>query len=214
MTAKLGTEDLLRILRQQGAEFPYLTIKEHPHHPAERGIFTQQSNNEAESEPFTSIIPMGTCVMRIPWHMLITVELAKQESVVCRAMHRVETSLDGDGLDIAAPMHAYIAAFLLEDRRLNPCSRFRAYYDTLPQSLPHLPLFWPENQQLHSLLSSSFVSQQASDLLNHHRISSSFLPVRSNRCLSIPLYYLAVVVDGNVTIRLSIDEQLYGMITM
>jgi len=162
MTSKLGTEDLLRILREEGAEFPYLTIREHPDHPAERGVYTQQSTNEAGSERFTSIIPMGTCVMRIPWHMLITVEMAKQESVVCRAMHRAETS--PSGLDIAAPMHAYIAAFLLEDRRLNPSSRFRAYYDTLPQSLSHLPLFWPESQ-LHALLFSSFVSQQASDRL-------------------------------------------------
>jgi hypothetical protein len=171
MTSKLGTEDLMRILRHEGAEFPYLTVKEHPNHPAERGIFTQQqSNNETDSEPF--LIPMGTIVMRIPWHMLITAELAKQESVVCRAMHRVETSVDG--LDIAAPMHAYIAAFLLEDRRLNPCSRFHAYYDTLPQSLPHIPLFWPE-KQLHSLLSSSFVSQQVSGLLTHH-ISPLSLP--------------------------------------
>jgi hypothetical protein len=159
--AKLGTEDLLRVLRDEGAEFPYLTINEQPDHPDERGVFTQQSTDETDSNRFTSIIPMGTCVMRIPWHMLITVELAKQESTVCRAMHRVEISTDS-GLDIAAPMHAYIAAFLLEDRRHNACSRFRAYYDTLPQTLSHLPLFWPVSQ-LHALLSSSFVSQQASN---------------------------------------------------
>ena len=161
MTTKLGTEDLLRVLREEGAEFPYLTIHQHPDNPAERGVFTQQktTTNEIDSQLDTSIIPMGTCVMRIPRHMLITVELAKRESVVCQVMHRVETSL---GLDIAAPMHAYIAVFLLEDRRLNPGSRFRAYYDTLPQSLPQLPLFWPESQ-LHSLLSSSFVSQQVTD---------------------------------------------------
>ena len=149
----------------EGAEFPYLTIKEQPNNPNERGVFTQQKQsniNETDSRlpPFTSIIPMGTCVMRIPWHMLITVELAKQESLVCRAMHHEEKN---GYLDIAVPMHAYIAAFLLEDRRLNTCSRFRSYYDTLPQSLPHLPLFWPESQ-LNSLLSSSFVSQQVSDL--------------------------------------------------
>ena len=178
MTAKLGTEDLLRVLREEGAEFPYLTITQHPHNPAERGVFTQRSTNETDGKPFTSIIPMGTCVMRIPLHMLITVELAKQESVVCRAMHRVEMSLDG-GLDIAAPMHAYIAVFLLEDRRLNPCSRFRAYYDTLPHSLSHLPLFWPESQ-LNSLMSSSFVSQQVSDRQNRPTLISSRALSHSN----------------------------------
>lgn len=61
------------------------------------------------------------------------------------------------GLDMSAPMHCYLAAFILEDR-LNPSSRFLPYYNSLPLVLPHIPLFWSDDD-LH-YLSGSFVYRQ------------------------------------------------------
>jgi hypothetical protein len=61
------------------------------------------------------------------------------------------------GLDMSAPMHCYLAAFILEDR-LNPSSRFLPYYNSLPLVLPHIPLFW-SNDDLHHL-HGSFVYLQ------------------------------------------------------
>ena len=158
--APLTTDDLLKVLVDHGAEFPLLEIRgcTGPD-DEERGVYVRTSPDD------TSPVPMGTAVLRIPWHMLITVEVAQRESEFGRRLRAAEEAPDGVGLDIAAASHGYIAAFLLEDRKFNyPTSRFSAYYDTLPQRLPHLPLFWAESE-LRALLGTSFVFQQVVDRL-------------------------------------------------
>jgi hypothetical protein len=66
------------------------------------------------------------------------------------------------GLDMSAPMHGYLAAFILEDR-LNPDSRFLPYYDTLPLALPHIPIFWSKKDL--QCLYGSFLYQQVIERL-------------------------------------------------
>ena len=75
---------------------------------------------------------------------------------------------DGDrvvvaGIDVSSIAHNYLACFILEDYKAGAeNSPFRAYYDTLPSTLPHIPLFWCD-ECLHALIGGSYVYRQVLD---------------------------------------------------
>jgi hypothetical protein len=72
--------------------------------------------------------------------------------------------VDVAGIDLSSLPHAYLASFILEDRKRSDGteSRFRAYYRSLPQALPHIPLFWCD-VCLCDLTGGSYVYRQVLD---------------------------------------------------
>ena len=45
-----------------------------------------------------------------------------------------------------APRHVYLAIFLLQDQSNSTSSFFTPYYETLPQELNHMPIFWKKDE--------------------------------------------------------------------
>ncbi len=81
----------------------------------------------------TRDIAKGNTVIAVPSHILISRELAMASAIGQRLLAS-GVVLNSDD--------TFLAAFLLQERD-NQHSTFRPYLDTLPESFPHIPLFWP-----------------------------------------------------------------------
>ncbi|MET0401640.1 MAG: SET domain-containing histone-lysine N-methyltransferase [Cystobacter sp.] len=133
--------NLLRWLEQGGGHFPKVRLIRHE--DGERSAIAQAA------------IAPGEVVMKIPSTHLFTVEQAR-ESEIGQALRE---KLDPDNLDL------YLASFLLQERERED-SFWKPYIDSLPESYPHLPLFFDEAEhaQLKGSLVLSLVTFQAQSL--------------------------------------------------
>ncbi|RUO88780.1 SET domain-containing protein-lysine N-methyltransferase [Corallococcus sp. AB018] len=121
--------------RQAGASFPKLWVGHLE--GDERGVFAKVP------------IAAGEEVLRVPRACLVTLDVARASDI-------------GRLIDAHAPdtsEECYLAAFLLQEKERED-SAWKPYLDVLPQSFPHLPLFF-DAQELSLLQGSSALREVA-----------------------------------------------------
>lgn len=168
---------LLRWLEEGGARFPKLRI-------------TVQENGERAviaREPITT----GETVVTLPKSHLITQTLARGSEL--GRLLQSEVNPDNEEM--------YLALFLLEEKH-KPDSFWRPYIDSLPESFPHLPLFFDEQEQ--ALLQGSFLMQ----LLVFQ--AQSFQQEYALLCQKVP-GFSRYTAQEFVWARLSVSSRVFGL---
>ena len=108
-------------------------------------------SNEMRSVHATTPIPPQTTCVSIPKSCLITVEMGQQTPIGKAVLH--------SDIELDAPKHIFLMIYLLWDRKMHGSKSFFApYYDTLPQTLRNMPIFWNE-VELQYLQGSHLLSQ-------------------------------------------------------
>jgi len=168
-------------LRENGAQFDLLELREYDQSPSISGTKAQE-NEEAEEKKEQQMpidnndsfqegghipndhgdsemrgvhsrthLPPNTVCVAIPRKCLITVEMG-QETPIGQAILRSD-------LDLDAPKHIFLMIYLLWDRKTNGSnSFFNPYYEILPQTLSNMPIFWSP-QELDCLMGSYLLRQ-------------------------------------------------------
>ena len=99
-----------------------------------------------------SITP-ETEILSVPHELLMTAEMGR----ACPIGATVASS----GLHLSNERQTFIALLLLTERALGPASRFHSYIAALPRALPHIPVFWRDEEL--ALLAGSGMLQQVAD---------------------------------------------------
>ena len=135
-------ESLLVWLKDSGAEFPDISIKE---------ISKSENGVEALND-----IPESSFVVKIPRKLLIHSNLHSKYGDL---MDKYNINTPKKHLD-------KLVLFILDDKN-NEKSYFKSYYDVLPKDLSHLPIFWTDDELL--LLENSHI---ITSIMNRRKILS------------------------------------------
>ena len=84
-------------------------------------------------------IPKGTILISVPRHCILTTDMGRSLPL--------GKKLAESELRINAPRHIYLILYILWDMTTNGSdSFFFPYYDVLPKSFPHIPIFWSREE--------------------------------------------------------------------
>jgi len=98
-------------------------------------------------------IPAKRVILAVPRAMMLTLQVARQESSICR---KLDSAVRSQALRLLSPNHCFFAVFMLGDT-----GRFRDYCDSLPRDLSCMPVFWSSDEL--TLLRGSHFLQKIED---------------------------------------------------
>jgi hypothetical protein len=160
------SQTMLHWLRSEKSSIPSLTIENIPLYG--RGIVA------------TEDIQTRTLVSAVPRTLLLRASVAVKSSNHGRYVmnHLKDVHFNRDQAEKIA-----IAMFLLEQTALGDTSKFAPYINNIPQSLPHMPIFWNSNDMLSLEASHTWemVMQQRRALLSEYNILKKKTPDFTHR---------------------------------
>lgn len=100
---------------------------------------TRRPEDKERNVHASTDIPKDTILISVPRHCILTADMG-------RALPLGKKLAECD-IRINAPRHIYLILYMLWDMKTNGSdSFFFPYYDVLPKSFPHIPIFWSPDE--------------------------------------------------------------------